>query len=153
METETDKSCNDSKTLQDYMRHVEQQSHGRTTHTHKQLTLIFRYLKTIILFAFDRVWILVVCMSFILRRLNATTKTHATNARALETYAVACTKPKNSDRKVLVRQLWKGLYEITLDRYDILLWVFVLLLQKAYSLFKNLKLMVHAVSYAKTERN
>ena len=26
----TDKSCNDSKTLQDNMRHVEQQSHGRT---------------------------------------------------------------------------------------------------------------------------
>lgn len=28
---EVDNSCNDSKTLQDYMRHVEQQSHGRKT--------------------------------------------------------------------------------------------------------------------------
>lgn len=28
---EANKSCNDSKTLQDYMRHVEQQSHGRKT--------------------------------------------------------------------------------------------------------------------------
>ena len=28
---EADKSCNDSKTLQDYMRHVKQQSHGRKT--------------------------------------------------------------------------------------------------------------------------
>ena len=29
---EADKSCYDSKTLHDYMQHVEQQSHGRTTH-------------------------------------------------------------------------------------------------------------------------
>ena len=28
---EADKSCNDSKTLQDYMTHVEQQCHGRKT--------------------------------------------------------------------------------------------------------------------------
>ena len=27
-----DKSCYDRKTLHDYMQHVEQQSHGRTTH-------------------------------------------------------------------------------------------------------------------------
>lgn len=32
METETDKSFNVSKALQDHMRHVEQQPHGRTTH-------------------------------------------------------------------------------------------------------------------------
>ena len=32
MAIEGDKSRNDSKTLQDYMRHVEQQSHGRKTH-------------------------------------------------------------------------------------------------------------------------
>lgn len=31
METETDTSCNDSKPLQENMRHVEQLSHGRTT--------------------------------------------------------------------------------------------------------------------------
>lgn len=31
METETDKSCNDRKTLHFYMGHVEQQSHDRTT--------------------------------------------------------------------------------------------------------------------------
>ena len=30
---EADKSCNDCKMLQDYMSHVEQQSHGRKTHT------------------------------------------------------------------------------------------------------------------------
>ena len=29
----SDKSCNDSKTLQDDTRHVEQQSHGRKTYT------------------------------------------------------------------------------------------------------------------------
>ena len=28
---EADKLCNESKTLQDYMRHVEQQSHGHKT--------------------------------------------------------------------------------------------------------------------------
>ena len=32
MAIEGDKSSNGSKTLQDYMRHVEQQSHGRKTH-------------------------------------------------------------------------------------------------------------------------
>ena len=32
MQIEEDKSCNDSKTLQDYTRHVEQQPHGRKTH-------------------------------------------------------------------------------------------------------------------------
>lgn len=32
METKTDKTCNDSKTLQGYMRQVEQQSPVRTTH-------------------------------------------------------------------------------------------------------------------------
>lgn len=31
-QTETDNVCNDSKTLQDHIEHVEQQSHGRTTH-------------------------------------------------------------------------------------------------------------------------
>lgn len=31
MDTEADKSGNDSQTLQDYMRHVEKQSNGRKT--------------------------------------------------------------------------------------------------------------------------
>ena len=30
---EANKSCNDGKTLQDYMRHVEEHSHGCKTHT------------------------------------------------------------------------------------------------------------------------
>ena len=31
MVVEADNLCNDGKTLQDYMRHIEQQSHGRKT--------------------------------------------------------------------------------------------------------------------------
>ena len=34
---EADKLCSDSKTSQDYTRHVEQQSQGHKTHTHRHL--------------------------------------------------------------------------------------------------------------------
>lgn len=40
-------------------------------------------------------------MPTILRRLDATTKRYATNARACVAYAIACAKPKNPYRKVL----------------------------------------------------
>lgn len=49
--------------------------------------------------SFGRVWI--VCMCAILRRLNATTTTHATIARAQARHAIARAKLKHSDRKVL----------------------------------------------------
>lgn len=49
--------------------------------------------------SFGRVWI--VCMCTILRRLNATTNTHATIARAQAWHAIARAKLKNSDRNVL----------------------------------------------------
>ena len=45
MAIEGDKSRNDSKTLQDYMRHVEQQSHGRKTHAKTAAIFILRSLK------------------------------------------------------------------------------------------------------------
>ena len=53
---EADKSCNDSKMLQDYMRHVEQQFHSRKTHaetasihlmTYKNRASLFRVHKTL----------------------------------------------------------------------------------------------------------
>lgn len=40
MDTETDKSCNDSKKLHDYMRHFDQKSQGHTTHA-KTATIYF----------------------------------------------------------------------------------------------------------------
>lgn len=49
--------------------------------------------------SFGRVWIVSLCT--ILRRLNATTNTHATIARAQAWHAIARAKLKNSDRNVL----------------------------------------------------
>lgn len=49
MENETDKSCNDSKLLQDYMRHVQQQSHGRTTIAKKAAIYLTKCCVTFIL--------------------------------------------------------------------------------------------------------
>ena len=91
-------------------------------HTQRQLRLILRPLKivhhsceqtkrctifvrtvvrciAIILIAFGRIWI--VCMSTILMRLDATTKTDATNASDRATYATGRAKLKYFDRKVL----------------------------------------------------
>ena len=44
----------------------------------------------------------IVCMSAILKRLDGTTKTHATNERHRTTYAKGRASLKNSDRKVLI---------------------------------------------------
>ena len=106
-------------------------------HMHRQLRFILRPLKTlhhfcehtkhcktfvlifvcciaIIWIAFDRFWI--VCMFIILKRLDATNKTHATNSRHHATYAKAHTRLKDSDHKVfwsacaptVNRALWKS---------------------------------------------
>ena len=53
-------------------------------------------------------------MSTILKRLNATTKTHATNARHFATYAKAHTIAKSC--KVHVRQLCKGFNSLPDDK-------------------------------------
>ena len=65
----------------------------------KTFVLTFMCCIAIIWIAFDQVWI--VCMSTILKRLDATTKTHAKNMRHCAMYAKPRTKLKNSDPKVL----------------------------------------------------
>ena len=65
----------------------------------KTFVLMFVRCTAKIWIEFGRVWI--VCMSTILRRLDSSTKTHATYARARETYERARANLKNSDRKML----------------------------------------------------
>lgn len=65
----------------------------------KTFVLMFVRCTAIIWIALGRVWI--VCLSTIQRRLDATSKTYATNARARATYARARAKLKNFDRKVV----------------------------------------------------
>ena len=100
------------------MQHVEQQSHCRTTHaktaatglsTFKNLASLVGADKTLYDVRtngralhcdnFDRIWI--VCMSTMLMRLDATTKTDATNTSDCATYATGRAKLKYFDRKVL----------------------------------------------------
>lgn len=42
MKTRTDKSCNDRKTMQDCIRHIEQKSNGRTTYAKEVVIYVHR---------------------------------------------------------------------------------------------------------------
>ena len=113
---EADKSCYDRKTLHDYMQHVEQQSHGRTTHaktgairltTFKNHASLMRADKTLYDVRtngralhcdnFDRIWSHL--NSVHVNYSDATTKTDATNASDHATYATGRAKLKYFDRK------------------------------------------------------
>lgn len=118
-----------------FKQHVEQQSHGRTTHAYtaeSYLTILkivhrcceyTKRCKTWVLIsvrsiakikiAFSRVW--VVCMSAILRKLHATTKTHAMNAGARATYSIV-----HGSKDILIIKCCKvPLLKGALDYYDI----------------------------------
>lgn len=94
------------------MRHIKQQSHGHKTYalaaaihlttfktrkeSFRNTCVMFVRCTAIVWIAFCRVRIM--CMSTILRRLDATIKTHTPNARARATYARTCAKRKSNDK-------------------------------------------------------
>ena len=111
------------------MRPVVQHSHCRKTHAYAaaiHLTTIENrasvlrvrptlqdartYVRAVISIALCRVWI--VCMSTILKRLDATSKTHTTSCSVCDSSCEAGKIPIAKCCKVVVRQLWKGCYEV-----------------------------------------